>query len=144
MSVDQRNNPKLLIGLIGTLVVIVACIAGYLWLSTSTQPTKDQQELGSTIATQKSVVIDPKQQTTTEQVPAPTQTQTLVDDALLKDAIPENPSLAKEELAKLDDIQTQLNDQKKSLTQQDNDADALIKLKEEQIKLLEVQLAQGK
>lgn len=144
MSVDQRNHPKLLIGLIGTLVVIVACIAGYLWLSTSIQPTKDQQELGSTIATQKSVVIDPKQQTTTEQVPAPTQTQTLVDDALLKDAIPENSSLAKEELAKLDDIQTQLNDQKKSLTQQHNDADALIKLKEEQIKLLEAQLAQGK
>lgn len=68
----------------------------------------------------------------------------MVDEALLQDAVPENPSLAKEELAKLDDIQAQLNDQKQALNQQHADADALIKLKEEQIKLLEAQLAQEK
>ena len=45
-------------------------------------------------------------------------------------------------MAKLDDIQNQLNDQRALLKQQHNDADELIKLKEEQIKILEAQLAQ--
>ncbi len=53
-----------------------------------------------------------------------------------------NAALAKEEVAKLDDIQNQLNDQRALLKQQHNDADELIKLKEEQIKILEAQLAQ--
>ena len=54
---------------------------------------------------------------------------------------PENASLAKEEVAKLDDIQSQLKEQEKSLQAQHKDADELVKLKEEQIKLLEAQLA---
>lgn len=144
MSVDQRENPKLLMGIIGTLVIIVACVVGYLWLSTSTQQTKDQQEISTTIATHELVATEPKPNSAADQVPVSTQSKSLVDEELLKTTVPENPSLAKEELAKLDDIQTQLNDQKKALTQQHNDADELIKLKEEQIKLLEAQLAQGK
>ena len=66
----------------------------------------------------------------------------LVTEDLLKAPVPENPALAKEEVAKLDDIQNQLNDQRALLKQQHNDADELIKLKEEQIKILEAQLAQ--
>ena len=61
---------------------------------------------------------------------------------LLKAPVPENPALAKEEVAKLDDIQNQLYDQHTLLKQQHNDSDELIKLKEEQIKILEAQLAQ--
>ena len=57
--------------------------------------------------------------------------------------MPENASLAKEEVAKLDDIQVQLNEQKATLDAQHSDADQLIQLKEEQIKLLEAQLAQS-
>ena len=45
-------------------------------------------------------------------------------------------------MAKLDDIQSQLNEQEAMLKAQHADADELITLKEEQIKLLEAQLAQ--
>ena len=56
--------------------------------------------------------------------------------------MPENAALAKEEIAKLEDIQSQLTEQEKTLKAQHTDADQLIKLKEEQIKLLEAQLSQ--
>ena len=66
----------------------------------------------------------------------------LVDEKILKTAVPENESLAKEEVAKLEDIQMQLKDQEAILKAQHADADDLVALKEEQIKLLEAQLAQ--
>ena len=65
----------------------------------------------------------------------------LVKESILKDKIPENTSLAKEEVAKLEDIQKQLDDQQQNLKSQHADADQLIKLKEEQIKLLQQQIA---
>ncbi len=145
MSVDQRDNPKLLMGIMAALAVIVACVFGYFWLSNATQTTQEpEQTLSNPSVMQSSVATDQNVAVAAEQAPASTQTKTLVDEALLQDAVPENPSLAKEELAKLDDIQAQLNDQKQALNQQHADADALIKLKEEQIKLLEAQLAQEK
>ena len=64
----------------------------------------------------------------------------LVDEKILKAPVPENESLLKEEVAKLDDTQSQLKEQEKSLQAQHKDADELVKLKEEQIKLLEAQL----
>ena len=60
---------------------------------------------------------------------------------MVKDEVPQNESLAKEEVARLDDIQKQLDEQAKILKSQHADADQLIKLKEEQIKLLEQQLS---
>ena len=66
----------------------------------------------------------------------------LVDESILKTATPNDPALAKEEMAKLEDIQTQLHDQENILKAQHNDADQLITLKEEQIKLIEAQLVQ--
>lgn len=66
----------------------------------------------------------------------------LVDESILKTATPNDPALAKEEVAKLEDIQTQLHDQENILKAQHNDADQLITLKEEQIKLIEAQLVQ--
>ena len=47
----------------------------------------------------------------------------------------------KEEIAKLDDIHIQLKDQQQELKQQHTDVDTLLQLKEEQVKLLETQLA---
>ena len=64
----------------------------------------------------------------------------MVDEKILKAPVPENESLLKEEVAKLDDIQSQLNEQESMLKTQHTDADDLIALKEEQIKLLEAQL----
>ena len=65
----------------------------------------------------------------------------LVEESILKDALPINDSLAKEEIAKLGDIQKQLDVQQQSLKQQHSDVDTLVQLKEEQVKLLEAQLA---
>ena len=64
----------------------------------------------------------------------------LVNEDLLNAAVPQDQSLAKEEVAKLEDIQTQLNDQQQMLSTQHSQADELIRLKEEQIQLLEAQL----
>jgi ATP-dependent exoDNAse (exonuclease V) alpha subunit len=65
----------------------------------------------------------------------------LVEDTIIKDALPATDSLAKEEIYKLDDIHTQLKDQQQEIKQQHTDVDTLLQLKEEQIKLLESQLA---
>ena len=51
-------------------------------------------------------------------------------------------SLAKEEVSKLNDIHQQLQDQEVTLKAQHADADQLIKLKAEQVKLLEAQVKQ--
>lgn len=65
--------------------------------------------------------------------------QELVNEDLLKERSPANAALAKEEIARLEDIQKQLQDQEANLKAQHQDADQLIKLKEEQILLLEKQ-----
>lgn len=142
MSVDERNNQKLLMGIIGGLIVVVAAICGYFWLTQSQPNQQHVDELAVAPVTTQQAQQDSTLQSAAEPVPASTQSKGLVDDSLLKADVPQNPSLAQEELAKLDDIQTQLNDQKQLLDAQHADADALIKLKEEQIKLLEAQLAQ--
>ncbi|MBD3843720.1 MAG: hypothetical protein IE909_17955, partial [Campylobacterales bacterium] len=64
-----------------------------------------------------------------------------LEESIIKDPIPANDTLAKEEIAKLDDIHQQLKDQQNELKQQHTDVDTLVKLKEDQIKLLEAQLA---
>lgn len=139
MRVDQRNNPKLLMGIIGGLTVLIALFFAYQWLGSSTEGKSVHQE-EMMAAPAKPPVAVPIQ---TESAPvAETETIKLVEEDILESAVPENASLAKEEIAKLDDIQQQLNDQEKTLTQQHQDADELIQLKEEQIKLLEAQLAQ--
>lgn len=139
MRVDQRNNPKLLMGIIGGLTVLIALFFAYQWLSSSTDGKSVHQE-EMMAAPAKPPVAVPIQ---TESAPvAETETIKLVEEDILESAVPENAALAKEEIAKLDDIQQQLNDQEKTLTQQHQDADELIQLKEEQIKLLEAQLAQ--
>ena len=146
MTLDQRQNSKLLMGIIAGLVVLVAIFLAYQWMS-SPQPQHEAEQ---------QVMHAPAKPVVKEAVPvgenaasaavanttaeAPIQ---LVDEAILKQDAPKNSSLAKEEIAKLDDIQTQLNEQEKTLKAQHADADDLIALKEEQVKLLEAQLAKA-
>lgn len=144
MSLDDRNNQKLLMGIIGGLVVVVAVICGYFWLTQSQSEPHGTDDLTETPVTTQQAQQDLSTQSTSEPVPTADQSESLVDENLLKADIPQNPSLAKDEIAKLDDIQHQLNEQKQLLDAQHADADALIKLKEEQIKILEAQLAQQK
>ena len=146
MTLDQRQNSKLLMGIIAGLVVLVAIFLAYQWMS-SPQP-KHEIEQQVVHAPAKPVVKEaaPVVENSASTAVANTTTEApiqLVDETILKQDVPKNASLAKEEIAKLDDIQTQLNEQEKTLKAQHTDADDLIALKEEQIKLLEAQLAQA-
>lgn len=69
-----------------------------------------------------------------------TPSKVLVDESLLKQPVASDPTLIEEELAKLNELEKQLNEQQANLKAQHDDAEKLIKLKEERIRLLEAQL----
>lgn len=135
MASDQRHSPKLLMGIIGGMVVIIVLFFAYQWfMSSSREVTTESESINSTVSTP----VKPSEPVRTMDE----KTIQLVDESILKTATPNDPALAKEEVAKLEDIQTQLHDQENILKAQHNDADQLITLKEEQIKLIEAQLVQ--
>ncbi len=136
MTEDQRHNPKLLWAIAGGLIVVIIAVFIFQWMGESDNTAPIETAPTTAPATK----FAPAEATPLQDdEAAPKQ---LVAEDLLKAPVPENPALAKEEVAKLDDIQNQLNDQHTLLKQQHNDSDELIKLKEEQIKILEAQLAQ--
>lgn len=141
MSVEQRNNPKLLMGIMGALVTVVALVLLYQWLNASSGEAErmHQEDIAAVPAAKPAAKTE---DTAAAKAAEAIEAKALVSDQLLDAPVPENASLAKEEVAKLDDIQVQLNEQKATLDAQHSDADQLIQLKEEQIKLLEAQLAQ--
>ena len=142
MQRDQRNNPKLMWIIAAGLVVVILLIAVFFWLNSPSNKTATNDQLNTPITTEKTEVVTPPVAQAIEQTAASESNHIeLVNETILKDKVPENASLAKEEVAKLDDIQTQLGEQQQSLKSQHADADQLIKLKEEQIKILEQQLA---
>ena len=138
MTLDQRNSPTLLLGITGGLVAIIVLFFAYQWFFSTSGEAMPEHEASS-------LQTPAKPAASAEVKPAVTEEKTiqLVDEKILKAPVPENEALAKEEVAKLADIQTQLNDQESMLKAQHTDADDLIALKEEQIKLLEAQLAQS-
>ena len=133
---NQRNSPKLLVGIAGGLVLLIVLFLAYQRLfSSSPQPVKAPE---TAVSTKPAVITE---QPAAESVTAADQdTIQLVNEDLLNAAVPQDQSLAKEEVAKLEDIQTQLNDQQQMLSTQHSQADELIRLKEEQVQLLEAQL----
>ena len=137
---EQKNNSKLLGFILGGVVVVVGLVMAYLWLTGPKTDTRLQPQASpeATATGQPAPMAVPLAEP--EQ---PEEQQTLVDEQLLETPVSEQPSLAKEEIAKLDDIHQQLQDQQQLLKQQHSSADELIKLKEEQIKLLEAQLGQA-
>ena len=135
MTSDQRHSPKLLMGIIGGMVVIIVLFFAYQWfMNSSSEVTTEPESINSTVSTP----VKPSEPVLT----LDEKTIQLVDESILKTATPNDPALAKEEVAKLEDIQTQLHDQENILKAQHNDIDQLITLKEEQIKLIEAQLVQ--
>ena len=138
MIEDQRNSPKLLIGIIGGISAVIAAFLLYQWLNTS---DADQAPVPEASAMETAAPAKPAEAAPAAASEASAETSVLVQEDILKDKVPENASLAKEEIAKLEDIQEQLAEQEKTLKAQHADADQLIQLKEEQIKLLEKQLA---
>ncbi|ATO19533.1 hypothetical protein BS636_07585 [Acinetobacter sp. LoGeW2-3] len=141
MSVEQRDSSKLLMGIIGALVTVVILVFAYQWFSASSSQETPEQEVATVTPVQEPI----ETKATAKTAPAETEAnraKRLVQDDLIKAPVPENPALAKEEISRLEDIQSQLDEQKATLDAQHKDADELIKLKEEQIKLLEAQLAE--
>ncbi len=143
MSVEQRNNPKLLMGIMGALVTVVALVLLYQWLNASSGEAErmHQEDIAAVPAAKPAAKTE--EDTAATKAAETIEAKALVSEQLLDSPVPENASLAKEEVAKLDDIQVQLNEQKATLDAQHSDADQLIQLKEEQIKLLEAQFAQS-
>ena len=141
MTLDQRNSPKLLLGITGGLVAIIVLFLAYQWFFATSNEVLAEHEATSLNTPAKPAVsaeVKPNESpVATDEKPIQ-----LVDEKILKAAVPENESLAKEEIAKLEDIQKQLNDQEAVLKAQHADANDLVALKQEQIKLLEAQLAQ--
>ena len=140
MSSYQNENSKLLWMIIGGISVVVVLIFAIQWFFsekhqetsiTSIQPAIEKTVTPSVTATTESAEV-------ANETPAPIQ---LVEESIVKEPIPANDTLAKEEITKLDDIHQQLKDQQQDLKQQHTDVDTLLKLKEDQVKLLEAQLA---
>ncbi|QIO06959.1 hypothetical protein [Acinetobacter shaoyimingii] len=143
MTEDQTNNSKLMWVIVGALVVIVALGAAYMWLNTKNTQDQDKEleQLVNTTPKPKPKVKAPPVAESVQAASEAVDEHALVNEDILREQVPQNASLAKEELARLEDIQKQLNDQDESLKGQHQDADKLIQLKEEQIKLLEQQMS---
>lgn len=119
------------------LIVIVLVVLSYQWMSQNqnAEVTPEAELLIQPAAPAVKAKAEPAVQL--EEVP-----QQLVSEDILKQPVATNATLAKEEMAKLEDLQAQLDDQAALLNAQHADADELIRLKEEQIQLLEAQLKQ--
>ena len=131
--------------IIGGISIVIVLIFAVQWLL-SQNNTDSVTTVASTPLAEKTVhkpieTTEVQTNQSASEVAAPIQ---LVEDSLIKDPLPANDTLAKEEIAKLDDIHSQLQDQQQELKQQHTDVDNLLKLKEEQIKLLEAQIAAQK
>ncbi|WOE31183.1 MULTISPECIES: hypothetical protein [unclassified Acinetobacter] len=78
---------------------------------------------------------------TTAKAALPVRISVLIPEQILKQPLPQTTLLAQDEISRLDDIQQQLLEQQNTLKQQIQEADQLIQLKQEQISILEQQLA---
>ena len=158
MSVDEINHSKLVWKISGGLSAMVIVAAGFLYLDShdyklfpsSSEDNNTAEESIEEKALEEKTVEDkveaePVIASTNETIAKesellPENDKPLVEASILKQEIPKNASIAKDEISKLDDIHDQLKTQKSMLEEQQKDADQIIQLKEEQIKLLEAEL----
>ncbi|MEB3753005.1 hypothetical protein [Acinetobacter sp. MD2(2019)] len=139
MQENRKHSSLLLWIVITTLAILCAGLFAWQYLVVK-EPASAPNKINS---------AQPNTHTASEvQTAAPTQeasvaqtSHALVNQDLTTQAIPQNPALAQEEIDKLNDIQKQLQAQESILKAQQQDADKLIQLKQEQIKLLEQQIA---
>lgn len=126
--------------IIALAIILITAIFAYLYLNQDLQPQSDQAKQPATnqakINNEELTKI--AQETTAEEQNS--EPEGLIDDSILTQPIAEDPALAKDELKQLEDIQSQLKEQKDLLEQQHHDADQLIQLKEQQLADLEKQL----
>lgn len=140
----ERDNSKLIWIIAGALFAIALLITVLFWLNNDHKSNQANDQFNQPVAVKKKpeAVTPPIAQPIQQDVSSTPSNVELVNASIVKDPVPQNASLAKEEVAKLEDIQKQLDEQQTNLNSQHADADQLIKLKEEQVKLLEQQLAQ--
>lgn len=141
MSSYQNENSKLLWMIIGGISIVVVLIFAVQWFLSQKNHEATVTPTVPTISKAAPSSARPVETTETVQAASEVAPIQLVEESIIKDPIPANDTLAKEEIAKLDDIHQQLKDQQNELKQQHTDVDTLVKLKEDQIKLLEAQLA---
>lgn len=149
-----KQNPKLQrIILASIMIIVLGAIVVWQFFSATSSTSTVAQEASSQPVSQPTVATEPPVEpvTATEQgtsnPPTTTEEQTnttsnaLINEEVLKEPVSENPTLAKEEIAKLAELDKQLKTQEDTLKAQNDDAETLIRLKEEQIKILEAELA---
>ncbi len=140
MSVDQANQSNLIWKISGALSAMIIVAAAFMYLQSKNEPTAVKQTPPAIQKKPAEQVVVPVQVEEAASQPTVEDTKALVNESILKDEVPTNPSLAKEEISKLEDIQDQLLTQQTMLVEQEKNAEELIKLKEEQIQILEEQL----
>lgn len=132
MPVIQRQKTTLLWGIVATLSAIITAALGYIYYS---------KQAAAHLT--PSNILHPQNQLHSDQAhqqESSSTATTLLSQDLLQTSLPSTTALAKDELSRLDDVQQRLNQQENILKAQLKDADQLIKLKQEQIHLLEQQL----
>ena len=140
MSVDQANQSNLIWKISGALSAMIIVAAAFLYLQSKNEPATVEQ---APLVIQKKPAEQAAELAKIEQAvsqPIVEDAKVLVSESILKDEVSTNPSIAKEEISKLEDIQDQLLTQQTMLAEQEKNAEQLIKLKEEQIQILEQQL----
>ena len=140
MSVDQANQSNLIWKISGALSAMIIVAAAFMYLQSKNEPTAVKQTPPAIQKKPAEQVVVPVQVEEAASQLTVEDTKALVNESILKDEVPTNPSLAKEEISKLEDIQDQLLTQQTMLIEQEKNAEELIKLKEEQIQILEEQL----
>lgn len=144
MTTEHQQNPKLLWGIVAGLIlaiVVFFAIAQWILIKNESPNVHDPDIVHPVAKTAPATALE--ESAVSQAIPtAPVvTTPVLIEESILNEPITDNATLAAEELAKLDDLQVQLQEQQTTLNAQHADADELLKLKEEQIKLLEAQLA---
>lgn len=142
MALGQINSSKMMWVIVGSLVAIVSFALLFMWMNAQPEPAPvEPTKTVAAVKPKEAAPVAVAEPAKTEMNDILIDQKALVKDTILQDEVPQNSTLAKEEIAKLDDIQKQLNAQQDILEAQQVDADQLIQLKEEQIKLLEEQLS---
>lgn len=137
-SEQKPNKTKKTALIIGALILIAGGAFAYLQLGqqdTPPLPPVAQKPATPAVAPE---ATPPAPQATTAPV---VEEKILIEESVLTQPVAEDISLQEEEIAKLSEIEKQLAEQKSNLEAQSQDVDELIRLKEEQIKLLEAELA---
>lgn len=133
---DNKLLPRLTRGwLIAVVVLIMLGVALVLWMRTTPLMPRPPMvpHMTHLTGTHKqpvpAVPVSPAPATASASGTSSAQVQA----NLLKQPLPRDPALVRDELAQLDAMQQQLTEQRKLLEQQHQDADQLIQLKEAQL-----------